>query len=113
MSARAGNGAAIQRTGLVISRHPLIRFRTGAAGRREPLVVGTRLLVRQVVATLKASDGNLDEAARYLDLPNRSVRAALSYYAEFADEVDEDADWADRVESDLRDRWERERSALG
>jgi len=99
--------------GVRTEMHPLIRFRTGAAGRREPLLVGTRLLVRQVVETLKAADGNVDQVAEYLDLPSRSVRAALSYYADFADEVDADAEWAQRVESEAHARWEREQAALG
>lgn len=93
-------------------RHPLIRFRTGAAGRREPLVVGTRLLVRQVVATVRDHGGGVDDAAAYLGVPTRLVRAAVSYYAEFAAEVDADAKWAAHLESDERTRWEREQAAL-
>jgi uncharacterized protein (DUF433 family) len=93
-------------------RHPLIRFRTGAAGRREPQLVGTRLLVRQVIATVRNHDGNLDDAAAYLDVPTRFVRAALSYYADYTGEVDADATWAARVEADERARWEREQAAL-
>jgi hypothetical protein len=97
-------------------RHPLIRFRTGAAGRREPQLVGTRLLVRQVIATVRNDDGNLngnlDDAAAYLDVPTRFVRAALSYYADYTGEVDADAAWAARVEADERARWEREQAAL-
>jgi uncharacterized protein (DUF433 family) len=98
--------------GLRTEMHPLIRFRTGAAGRREPMLVGTRLLVRQVVAQLKHADGSIDGTAEYLDLPPRAVRAALSYYADFASEVDADAEWARLVEADVASRWERERAAL-
>ncbi len=93
-------------------RHPLIRFRTGAAGRREPLLVGTRLLVRQVVATVHAHDGSIDESAEYFGVPAPLVRAALSYYADFSGEVDADTAWAARVESDERRRWDREQDAL-
>jgi uncharacterized protein (DUF433 family) len=93
-------------------RHPLIRFRTGAAGRREPLVVGTRLLVRQVVATVRGNDGDVDDSAAYLDVPGQLVRAAISYYADFAGEVDADAVWAARIEADERAQWEREQAAL-
>ena len=32
-----------------LERHPLIRFHEGASGRRQPLVVGTRLYVHQVM----------------------------------------------------------------
>ncbi len=94
-----------------LERHPLIRFHEGASGRRQPLVVGTRLYVHQVMATLRAGDG-VDEAAAYLGIPARMVRAAIEYFAEFADEVDEDADVAARVERDERARWERQQRAL-
>lgn len=93
-------------------RHPLIRFRTGASGRREPQVVGTRLLVRQVMATVRDHDGDVEESARYLGVSNRVVRSAVSYYADFTDEVDADAEWSARIEADERDRWERERATL-
>jgi len=93
-------------------RHPLIRFRSGAAGRREPHVVGTRLLVRQVVATVKDHDGSIDEAASYLGVAPRIVRAAVSFYADFAAEIDADSSWAHRLEADERARWEREQNAL-
>lgn len=95
-----------------IERHPLVRFRTGAAGRREPMIVGTRLLIRQVIATVRAHDGDIDATATYLDVPARVVRAVLSYYADFSDEVDVDASWAARLADEERARWERERAAL-
>jgi uncharacterized protein (DUF433 family) len=95
-----------------LERHPLIRFHEGASGRHQPLVVGTRLYVHQVVSTVRASDGDIDEAAAYLAIAPRLVRAAIAYYAEFADEVDEDADVAARLERDERARWEREQRAL-
>jgi uncharacterized protein (DUF433 family) len=97
---------------LRVERHPLIRFQRGAAGRRQPLVVGTRLYVHQVVGTLRASDGDVDEAAGYLGVAPRQVRAALDYYADFRDEVDTDAAVARRVEDSERERWERQQRAL-
>lgn len=93
-------------------RHPLIRFRTGAAGHREPQLVGTRLLIRQVIATVRDHNGNIEDSAAYLGVPPRVVRAAVSYYAEFTSEVDADVDRAARIESDQRARWEREQAAL-
>jgi uncharacterized protein (DUF433 family) len=97
---------------LRVERHPLIRFRTGAAGRREPVVVGTRLLVRQVVSVMRGHEGDMDATASYFEVPARSVRAAVSYYAEFAAEVDTETERAIRLEADERSRWEREQSAL-
>lgn len=93
--------------------HPLIRYQTGAAGRRRPLLVGTRLYVHQVIETLRASDGDVDETADYLGLRPEQVRGALAYYADFADEVDEDAAVARELERDERARWERQQRALG
>jgi uncharacterized protein (DUF433 family) len=97
---------------LRVERHPLIRFHPGAAGRRQPLVTGTRLYVYQVIATLRASEGDVDEAAAYLGIAARQVRAALDYYADFRDEVDADAEAARRIETAERDRWERQQRAL-
>jgi uncharacterized protein (DUF433 family) len=95
-----------------LERHPLIRFHDGASGRRQPRVVGTRLSVHQVMSTVRASDGDVEESAAYLAIPVRLVRAAVEYYADFADEVDEDAEVAARVERDERARWERQQRAL-
>jgi uncharacterized protein (DUF433 family) len=95
-----------------LERHPLIRFHEGASGRRQPLVVGTRLYVHQVMSTVRASDGDVDEAATYFGTQTRLVRAAVEYYAEFADEVDEDAAAAAAIERDERARWDRQQRAL-
>ncbi|MHB1166202.1 MAG: DUF433 domain-containing protein [Candidatus Nanopelagicales bacterium] len=97
---------------LRLERHPLIRFRTGAAGRREPFVVGTRLLVRQVVASFHDGGKDVSAVSEYLAVPEREIRAALAYYADFAADVDRDAEWAARVESGERARWDREQAAL-
>lgn len=94
-------------------RHPLIAFRTGAAGRREPCVNGTRLLVRQVINQLRDEGGSIADVADALGISSRHVQAALSYYADFTQEVDSDRQWADRIEADERARWEREQAAIG
>jgi uncharacterized protein (DUF433 family) len=97
---------------LRVERHPLIRFHQGAAGRRQPLVTGTRLYVHQIIGTLRTSGGDVDEAAAYLGLAARQVRAALDYYADYRDEIDAAAAVARRVEDSERDRWERQQRAL-
>jgi uncharacterized protein (DUF433 family) len=97
---------------LRLERHPLIRFNRGAGGRRQPLIVGTRLYVHQVMSTVRASDGDIAKAADYLGISPRLVRAAVEYYAEFSDEVDEDAAAAKRAEQSERERWERHQRAL-
>lgn len=98
---------------LRLERHPLIRFRRGAAGRSQPLVAGTRLYVHQVLSTVRGSGGDIDEAAEYFGVARRLVQAAVDYYADFADEVDADAAAAARAESQERDRWERQQRAIG
>jgi uncharacterized protein (DUF433 family) len=95
-----------------VERHPLIRFHQGAAGRRQPLVVGTRLYVHQVISTVRGGHGDIDEAAAYLGIAPRLVRAAVDYYADFAEEVDEDAAVAASIERGERARWERQQRAL-
>lgn len=95
-----------------LERHPLVRFHQGPAGRRQPLVVGTRLYVHQIVSTVRSSRGNIEKAASYLGIALRLVRAAAEYYAEFAHEIDEDAAFAASVEKDERARWERQQRAF-
>ena len=97
--------------GLRRERHPGIVFREGPAGRRAA-IEGRRLDVWQVMETLWASDGNVDEAADYLQVRPDQVRAAVSYYTEFPDEIDA---WVrtNHEEADrLRSRWEREQASL-
>lgn len=95
-----------------VERHPLIQFYAGAAGRRQPRVVGTRLDVHHVVATLRANSGEVDAAAEYLGIDPRLVRSALDYYGEFAAEVDADAAVAAELAETERARWERAQQAI-
>lgn len=92
--------------------HPLIRFQPGALGRRRALVVGTRLYVHQVMSTLRGNDGDLDATAEGFGVPPQLVRAALAYYADFPDEIDEDATVAAEIERAERERWVRQRQAI-
>jgi uncharacterized protein (DUF433 family) len=97
--------------GLRRDEHPLIGFRDGAAGRR-PGLVGSRLDVWQVVATVK-QNGSVEEAAAYLELPLEKVQAAMRYYADYTDDIDE---WTARVNA-LAEReqasWRRQQELLG
>jgi uncharacterized protein (DUF433 family) len=92
--------------------HPLIRFQTGAAGRRQPLLAGTRLYVHQIITTLRANDNDIAATAEYLGVHPRQVQAAVAYYADFSDEVDDDEATAQRLEREERARWERQRRVL-
>jgi uncharacterized protein (DUF433 family) len=99
--------------GLRMDRHPLVHFRTGGSGLRRPALVGTRLYIWQVIETVRVEDGDVAAAARYLGVPERMVRAAVDYYADFTDEIDayraEETAFAERE----RRRAERAQQVLG
>jgi uncharacterized protein (DUF433 family) len=93
-------------------RHPLIAFRSSAADRREPGIVGTRLLVRQVVAQIRDAGGDIASVADYLEHPAAYIQAAVDYYVDHADEIEADEQRAQRIEADERARWERQQAAF-
>jgi uncharacterized protein (DUF433 family) len=101
--------------GLRHERHPLIVFRDGAGGRR-PALIASRVDVAHVIDTLDATgahgDDKIAEAAAYLGLSVTQIRAAVSYYAEYKDEVDA---WRRHVR-DLSERehaaWTREQAVI-
>jgi uncharacterized protein (DUF433 family) len=97
--------------GLRRDDHPLIGFREGAGGRRAALV-GTRLDVSQVIDTLRESDNSVEATAEYFGIPEQYVRAAVRYYSEFRDEVDE---WRERVRAVAEreeEAWRREQAIV-
>ncbi len=98
---------------LRIEKHPFVRFITGASGRREAHIIGTRWKVRQIIVSLKGEKGQIAAVVNGFDLTEPQVRAAVSYYADFTDEVDADIerDFADADQQKVR--WEREQSVIG
>ena len=98
---------------LRIEKHPFIRFITGASGKREAHIVGTRWKVRQIIVTLKGEKGQLDSVVKGFDLTELQVRAAVSYYADFSDEIDADIERESVDAEQQRVRWEREQSVIG
>ena len=93
--------------------HPLIRFRAGGSGQRRPALVGTRLYVHDIVSTLRGEQGSVDATAEYLGVDEASVRAAIAYYADFRDEVEDDVEAAAVLAREERGRWERQQLAMG
>lgn len=92
-------------------RHPGITFHSGAAGRRAALE-GRRVDVWQVMETVWASDGDVDQAAESLGLRSEEVHTAVAYFADYPDEIE---DWIrrNRDEADAEeDAWRRRRNAL-
>jgi uncharacterized protein (DUF433 family) len=71
--------------------HPLIQFLDGPSGRRASLV-GRGLDVWEVIATVRDNDGSITDAADYLQVPAGLVEAAVDYYGEFREEIDEQID---------------------
>ncbi len=92
---RAGRAGLAERTlaqryldeGLRHDAHPLISFLDGASGRRASLL-GRGLDVWEVIATVRDNGGSIARAAQYLQVPAGLVEAAVTYYGEYADEID-------------------------
>ena len=68
--------------------HPLIQFLDGPSGRRASLV-GRGLDVWEVIATVQENNGSIADAAEYLEVPAGLIEAAVAYYGEYRDEIDE------------------------
>ena len=75
--------------GLRHDAHPLIQFLDGPSGRRASMV-GSGLDVWEVIATVRDNDGSAGEAAAYLEVPLGLVQAAVAYYGEYRDEIDQE-----------------------
>jgi uncharacterized protein (DUF433 family) len=74
--------------GLRHDAHPLIHFVDGPSGRRASLV-GRGLDVWEIIGTVRDNDNSIPEAAEYLGVPVGLVEAAVAYYGEYRDEIDE------------------------
>ena len=74
--------------GLRVDRHPLVYFRAGGSGLRRPALVGTRLDLWHVIETVRGEHGDVAASAGYLGVPERMIRAAIDYYADFTEEID-------------------------
>jgi uncharacterized protein (DUF433 family) len=91
--------------------HPGIVFREGSAGRRAALA-GHRLDVWQVIETVQQEGGDVAAAAEYLTVSPGLVGAAVGYYADYRDEVDE---WIARntaMAEEAEATWRRRQAAL-
>jgi uncharacterized protein (DUF433 family) len=97
--------------GLRHDEHPLIYFRDGESGRR-PALLGTRLDVANVLATIRQSGNSVEEAADYLEIPAEHVEACLRYYADYKDEVDAWIERSQAIAERERERWRRRQQAL-
>jgi hypothetical protein len=69
--------------------HPLIQFLDGPSGRRAGLV-GRGLDVWEVIATVRDNAGSARAAADFLQVPSGLVEAAVAYYGDYREEIDEE-----------------------
>jgi uncharacterized protein (DUF433 family) len=100
--------------GLRMEDHPSIVFRDGPAGRRAALAAGPD--VWEVIETIKGTGLTGEQAiaatAQWGNLTHAQVDAAVRYYADFREEVDERVA-VNRQEAELqRAAWERAQDAL-
>jgi hypothetical protein len=82
-----------------LSRHPNIEFTVGANGRLKSYVKGG-LAVWEYVFTAKAYEMDVEKTADHLTEPEERVRAALEYYHDHPDEVDERLARMNEIEAD-------------
>jgi hypothetical protein len=101
--------------GLRREDHPGITFRDGPSGRRAALAGGPD--VWEVIGTLQGTGLTGEKAvaatARWGNLAPAQVRAAVRYYAEYRDEVDERIRFNRHEAERERLAWERMEEALG
>jgi uncharacterized protein (DUF433 family) len=90
--------------GLRMDEHPLVRFVEGPAGRRARLI-GTGKDVWEVIATVRDNDGDIKEAARYLELSLGLVQAAVVFYGAYPVEIDEWIDLNEQEAAQAHDAW--------
>ena len=100
--------------GLRMEAHPMVVFRDGPSGRRPALVGGPE--VADVIGTVVGGDvavaDRRSRAADLLGISEALVDAALAYYADYTDEIDdlnaERRSMADEAEAS----WRRQRELL-
>ncbi len=97
--------------GLRRDEHPLVHFRDGESGRR-PSLLGTRLDVADVMATIGQNGNSVEAAADYLEIPVEHVDACLRYYADYKDEIDAWIERSHAIAERERERWQRRQQAL-
>lgn len=111
-SERLSQSALVNRyvdEGIRRDRHPRITFVAKLSGRLPSLLSRPRLLVAHIVQTWRESKRSVKATVDYYGIAEEEVRAALAYYAEFRDEIDDWIAW-NRGESERLEReWRRER----
>ena len=100
---RSAAAARLIEEGLRMARHPGIVFRDGATGRRPALADGPQVwaLARIFRERPLDSDDAIErvaaDTAERMELPPHAVLAAIRYYLEYRDEID---DWMRRLDEE-------------
>ncbi len=94
--------------------HPMVVFRDGPSGRRPVLVGGPE--VADVIGAIVGGDVPAPErrtrAAELFAIPETLVDAALAYYADYTDEIDEAIAERARFADEAEALWRRQRELL-
>lgn len=95
-------------------QHPGIVFRGGPAGRRPALYEGPDVWeVARVFLNIDADGQELiNRTAELTALHPERVRAAMSYYAEFSDEIQQWIRLVEEAETEAEESWRREKGLL-
>jgi hypothetical protein len=102
-----------------MAEHPGVVFRDGPTGRRAGLAGGPDVWeIIRAIQSARSAEPELDED-QLLDLvavnsgvPVRTVRTALSYWASFPSDVDNEIATADAAETSAEVAWQRQRDLL-
>lgn len=100
--------------GLRMADHPGVIFKDGPSGRRAALANGPDIW--EVVKFLHEIDergpGALDAASEALALDPGQVSSAVSYYADYPDEIDAEIAEADEASRRAEDAWRVQRRLI-
>lgn len=100
--------------GLRMEAHPLVVFRDGPSGRRPVLVGGPEVV--DVVGAIVDGDVPVDQrrsrAAELLGVKVALIDVALTYYADYTDEIDAQLADRARLADEAEASWRRQRALL-
>ena len=100
--------------GLRMRAHPAVVFRDGTSGRRAALAGGPAVV--EVIGAIVGGDVPADErrsrASDFLGIPTGLVDAAIAYYAEYPEEIDEQLARREVLADELEAAWSRQRAVL-
>jgi uncharacterized protein (DUF433 family) len=97
--------------GVLMDRHPRIRF-SDRPGGREAMLAGTRLSVIDVVRTIQQNGGSPDEAALYLDISAADVTDVIGFYLDCRIDIDIEIELRERAEEEEQARWQARQQAF-